>query len=221
MRATIKTSAGETVQVAFHHSVVLGIAQTLAASIRRQKLRFAELGVWRGKLSQLIAQELPNSRLLCVDRWAPPPAAKAGQHKDAGDRMSLRPEDLVRGALDETKKRLAFAGDRVEIVQGETDEVGKTRGDSTLDFAFLDGGHYKEQCLADCRAWWSKVGPGGILAGHDFGGRYDGVTAAVKQFAKKVDEPLYRLDGHVWLIFRQPLREGLAFPQFNQTLVPT
>ncbi len=219
-REQITGRDGETHKVHLHHKVVLGIAQALAAKIRKGKLRFAELGVWRGLLSHLIARELPNSRLLLVDRWGPPPPAKFVRHKDVGDRMSLRPQDLQAGALEEVRAKMAPMGDRVEIIVGETNVIGLLRKPQTLDLAFIDGGHYKEQCLADCRAWWPVIAEGGILAGHDFGGKYEGIVAATTQFAKREDLPLWRTTGSIWLMFKPPLR-GLEFPEFEQKRVYT
>jgi predicted O-methyltransferase YrrM len=41
-------------------------------------------------------------------------------------------------------------------------------GDDALDFVFLDDDHSEAHVLAEIRAWWPKIRPGGVLAGHDF-----------------------------------------------------
>jgi len=37
-----------------------------------------------------------------------------------------------------------------------------------LSFVYLDGDHRREPFEADLNAWWPKVLPGGVLAGHDW-----------------------------------------------------
>jgi hypothetical protein len=39
---------------------------------------------------------------------------------------------------------------------------------ASLDFAYLDGRHDYESVKEDLEAWYDKVRPGGILAGHDY-----------------------------------------------------
>lgn len=54
-----------------------------------------------------------------------------------------------------------------------------------LDFCFIDADHSYESVMADLRAWWPKVKPGGTLAGHDYRGSAPwlvGVTPAVHEF---------------------------------------
>lgn len=37
----------------------------------------------------------------------------------------------------------------------------------SVDFCFIDAGHRYEAVKADLAAWWTKIKPSGILAGHD------------------------------------------------------
>ena len=57
--------------------------------------------------------------------------------------------------------------------------------DGGVDFCFIDGDHSRESVTADLNAWWPKVRPGGMLAGHDYRGEAPwliGVTPAVHDF---------------------------------------
>lgn len=68
-------------------------------------------------------------------------------------------------------------GDAVLMV---TDSVKAARlfAPGSIHMAFIDAAHDEESVAADIRAWWPKVGPGGILAGHDYW-EFPGVKSAV------------------------------------------
>lgn len=50
-----------------------------------------------------------------------------------------------------------------------------------FDFVFIDAAHDYESVKADIAAWWPKVKPGGILAGHDYCEAWPGVKQAVDE----------------------------------------
>ena len=58
-----------------------------------------------------------------------------------------------------------------------------------ISFVYIDGSHTYESVWKDIRAWWNKLEPNGILAGHDFVGdpKTDGVKRAVTEFARERD----------------------------------
>jgi len=39
---------------------------------------------------------------------------------------------------------------------------------TSLDFAYIDARHDYEGLSEDLRAWWPKLCPGGLMAGHDY-----------------------------------------------------
>jgi len=52
--------------------------------------------------------------------------------------------------------------------------------DEGVEAVFLDGAHDKDNVLADLKAWWPKICPGGVLMGHDVD--MEGVTSALAEF---------------------------------------
>ncbi len=54
--------------------------------------------------------------------------------------------------------------------------------DASVDFVFLDAAHDYQSVTADLRAWWPKIKPGGVLAGHDYVPVWGGVVEAVDEF---------------------------------------
>ncbi len=65
---------------------------------------------------------------------------------------------------------------------GRSAEMAALFPDRSVRFCFIDAGHSYENVLADMRAWWPKVRPDGLFAGHDW---YSGeqVRRAVTDFA--------------------------------------
>ncbi len=62
--------------------------------------------------------------------------------------------------------------------------------DETFDVVYIDARHDYRSVAEDINAWWPKVKPGGILAGHDYlFGQINGTLISVKP---AVDEFVYR-----------------------------
>ena len=62
--------------------------------------------------------------------------------------------------------------------------------DAALDFCYIDARHDYEGVTKDLKAWYPKVKPNGLFAGHDFVDRPDihfGVEPAVLDFFAKGD----------------------------------
>jgi hypothetical protein len=86
-----------------------------------------------------------------------------------------------------TKARLAPFGSRSEIWRLMSVEAAERVPDGSLDFVYVDARHDYESVLEDLHAWYSKLKPGGIFAGHDYANGHFaqgdfGVKAAVDEF---------------------------------------
>jgi hypothetical protein len=68
--------------------------------------------------------------------------------------------------------------------------------DHSVDFVFIDADHSYESTLKDIQAWLPKIKDGGILAGHDYVDKWEGVKRAVDENFDKVN----LADGNVWWI---------------------
>jgi len=72
---------------------------------------------------------------------------------------------------------------------------------SSVDFCFIDADHNYASVLADLRAWWPNIKPGGTLAGHDYRQSASwllGVTPAVHEFFG-VQDATHPLSHSCWL----------------------
>jgi predicted O-methyltransferase YrrM len=71
--------------------------------------------------------------------------------------------------------------------KGQSDVIAKDFLDASCDFVFIDADHSYEAVLRDIDAWWPKVRPGGMLAGHDVHHTMPGVQQAVMARFEKVE----------------------------------
>jgi predicted O-methyltransferase YrrM len=98
----------------------------------------------------------------------------------------------------------AFEGlERVEVLQGLSDESATRFKDASVDLVFIDADHSAEWVERDLRAWRPKVRPGGILAGHDYGSRrYPDVKPVVDRFFRDHPHPVRVEANKVWWTLR-------------------
>jgi len=130
----------------------------------------AEIGVLNADTSCHLLEEFPRLRMVCVDPWRP-----YDEHEPirTGDKMS----DFEKIAL----TRLGHYQDRAMIIKDFSVNAAPRIPDHSLDFVFIDALHTYDAVKADIRAWYPKVRPGGIVAGHDY--NWPGVRQAVDEFA--------------------------------------
>jgi len=123
----------------------------------------AEIGVFDGRYSEILCQNIPELKLLCVDIW-----------------RQNRIFELA-------KKKLA-PYNTILIKKSSMDAVKEVHNES-LDFVFIDANHRYGPVKEDIREWTKKVRKGGIVAGHDYyifrysGNR--GVIGAVDEYVKE------------------------------------
>jgi hypothetical protein len=91
---------------------------------------------------------------------------------------------------------------RLTAHRGPSAETARAFADSSLDFVFIDARHTYEAAREDIAAWWPKVKPGGLIAGHDYTNS-PGVRAAVDEFvARQGLAHAFRVVRASWMIYR-------------------
>lgn len=128
-------------------------AGILAMVPNYSRINGVEVGTLRGKTASILLLRRPGLFLSMVD-----PFWTDGIVKDS--------REAVREAAYYNTR---FARHRRMIIEKSSLEAVAGFEDDSVDFAYLDGDHRYDGVLADCRAWWQKVRPGGILCGHDYG----------------------------------------------------
>jgi hypothetical protein len=78
--------------------------------------------------------------------------------------------------------------DTVTLVVAPSARAARLFAPASVDFVFIDAGHDYQSVLSDLAAWWPRVKPGGVLAGHDYGDpAWPGGKQAVDQFFAQPD----------------------------------
>lgn len=81
------------------------------------------------------------------------------------------------------------------------------------EFVYIDGSHTYGDVLSDLNAWWDRITPNGILAGHDFDLRHPGVMQAVTDFARhlglvvRLTHERHESELKSWYIYRKEPKE--------------
>lgn len=83
-------------------------------------------------------------------------------------------------------------GDRVTVLRYKSTEAAATFEDGSIDFVYIDGLHDFENVTQDVRAWYPKVRPGGVIAGHDYNEEYlPAVVMAVNESPELAEVNLF------------------------------
>lgn len=130
-----------------------------------------EVGVHTGEFSDMLLQHSNLSRLFSVDAW----------HSDEPG-LPIGKTDLE--AFKMAADTLWKHGHRSVMIRQKSVDAAKLFPDKSLDFVYIDANHTYEAVTSDITAWWPKMKPGGIFAGHD----YNEISPEVRQ---AVDERCY------------------------------
>lgn len=130
--------------------------------------RALEVGVDRAAFAVLFLDTWKGELMILVDPWTPYPGRPHDRTPDY---------DLAIAALARHNTRVS--------VYRESWAAAFRQIWGTLDFVYIDGDHRHASVELDIALAWSKIRPGGILAGHDFAERIPGVVEAVHDFSDR------------------------------------
>ena len=186
-------------------------------TIRNMPLRFVEIGSWCGESAVAMGiaiedalQEAGRTLLPCtmwlVDRFT----GTLCEMSEKVVRMyggSIK--DLCRDNVSQLEMADRHGADvkfDVELVVGDS-VASATSGlvPDNLDYAFVDADHTRPGCKGDIEAWWPKLRPGAIMAGHDYSSYFPGVIVAVDECCEHLAgcRPLVIHGSTVWWV-RKP-----------------
>jgi hypothetical protein len=120
-----------------------------------------ELGVHEGLFSRKILEDSALTLLYSIDPWAHQPE---DVYKDRANYHDEHHENNYRKSV----KNLSLFNKRSAIIRDFSYNAVKNFKNDSLDFVYIDGNHSYEAVKQDISDWYSKVKPGGILAGHDY-----------------------------------------------------
>lgn len=154
-----------------------------------------EVGCWKGLSTSYIGRlcMANHTKLYCVDAWN----GSSDDYNEAYQQM-LAIEDVPVLFL----RNMAERGIEVTTLQLPSLEAVGYFADCSVDMVFLDGSHDRTAVAAETAAWFEKLKPGGILAGHDFNNKHQDVIDAASHFAKERDLTLQTSPGDIWWVRR-------------------
>lgn len=149
-----------------------------------------EVGVEKGKFSDILLEKSELSKLHSIDLWKNLPQEIYNDINNLTDEQHLVNKK-------ETEELLKKYGQRSVIIQDDSVIASKMFKDNSLDFVYIDANHSYKNCKDDIKAYWPKVKIGGIISGHDYlaEGEYQegtfGVKRAVDEFVKEKNQKLF------------------------------
>lgn len=121
----------------------------------------AEVGVKTGFFSEVLLDRWRGRRLISIDPWE---ADEPDAYVDVANVTQAEHDAFC----EETRARLERFGARSEIWREYSTTAAQKIADGSLDFVYLDARHDEASVREDLEAWWPKVRPGGLMAGHDY-----------------------------------------------------
>jgi predicted O-methyltransferase YrrM len=166
-----------------------------------------EVGTWKGasaiRMATLLKQNgLPASRIVCVDTWLGSAEHWINRNDDPSFRMPMRWGHPT--IYEQFLANVIHAGQADMIVPLPVDSL--TGAQLLLakklfaDAIYIDASHDYDHVLADLKAYWDVLKPGGIFFGDDYHLFWIGVVRAVHDFAGIINRPVNAGFQNKWLI---------------------
>jgi predicted O-methyltransferase YrrM len=152
-----------------------------------------EVGVHTGDTTLTLLKNLPRiKRYYAVDPWE--------SYEKYDGEMYRKPGHKKVKTWDQAKEIFLFKikpyKQKVKVYQMTSVEAIEFIKDEILDWVFIDANHDYPYVKENLYLWSKKVKPGGIISGHDYGGKWKGVKKAVDEFINK--DKLHIEDFYVW-----------------------
>jgi len=134
--------------------------------------RVAEIGVWKGHTTKRVLKSCNDiiSQYWAVDFW---------QYSERRKYRSRTPEFW--DELYFRVCRLMRWFPQLHVLRMDSLTAASLFSDRYFDLIFIDAEHTYESVIADIKAWMPLIRDGGLLTGHDYGGKHPGVKKAVDE----------------------------------------
>jgi len=158
----------------------------LLRSLDRNDLKIAELGVWKSHTVKRVLRSCGDiiSQYWAIDFW------QFTNHWTYRHIPTERWQQLYFHAC-----RLMRWFPQLNVVRMLSTEASKLFPEQYFDLVFIDANHVYEFVLNDIKDWLPLIKDGGLLTGHDYGGKKVGVKQAVDECFDDVE--IY--DAGVWV----------------------
>lgn len=142
----------------------------------KKNLVGVEIGIGAGGNTKKNLENLNIKKLYLIDSWTKYPDYV--EELKNTDNYALKTvtngQKLAKNNLQTWNKKLVWINEKSSVA------VNNIK-DNELDFVYIDGNHNYEYVLEDITLYWPKLKNDGLMAGHDFLPRFQGVIKAVKE----------------------------------------
>lgn len=124
---------------------------------------FVEVGSWKGRSTCCMCVEIANSdkriNFFAVDTWQ----GSAGEYLHQIDR-----DFKAKTVFEAFERNISSVAQYVKPMRMKSVEAAGHFCDESIDFLYLDAGHYYSDVHADLVSWYPKVKSGGVICGDDW-----------------------------------------------------
>ena len=154
----------------------------------------AEIGVWRGELSDRILSHCSTvRRLLLIDPWT-----VVYGHDPERDQWMVFGPGTTQAEMDDSyhtvARRFGPIQERAIILKMTSVAAAATVPDGSLDAVVIDALHTYHACKEDILTWLPKLRTGGLMIGDDHSAWFPGVQEAVEE----IFGASHRVLGQTW-----------------------
>jgi len=138
----------------------------------------AEVGIWRGKTTRRILEQCHGiiSQYWAIDSWI---------HSPSAIKKKLTNEQWDDCYQDVCGLMCQFS--KLHILRMTSLDAAKLFPKKYFDLVFIDADHSYDAVLADIKAWEPLINDGGLLTGHDYGGKKTGVKKAIDEYFREIE----------------------------------
>lgn len=147
----------------------------LLKNIPDRRLRIAEIGVYKGRMTAMWVVELEN-RKKKYDYYAIDHFLGSDEHQKDVDYYSITNQNLER------------IKSKINIIKKDSTKASEAFPDDYFDIVYIDASHTYDMCKKDIETWLPKVKQDGILCGDDYIKGWPGVVKAVDEKFKKINK---------------------------------
>ena len=171
--------------------LIIGHSLILIDILNKEKFKkFAEIGVWKSSTTKRI---LRNSSCLeeywAIDPWDINLAYTRTERRRTPEKWFQMHRYCC---------TLMTYFPQLKVIKMTSELASTVFEDGYFDMVYIDANHTFEHVYADIGYWLSKVRKGGIISGHDYGGRKRGVKRAVDKWFGAENIRYWDID-EVWM----------------------
>jgi hypothetical protein len=152
--------------------------------------KFAEIGVWKSGTCKRILKNTPViDEYWAIDSWEIELACSRTEKRRTTEKWF----QMHRYCCE-----LMMHFPQLKVVKLTSELASTIFPDAYFDMIYIDANHSFENVYADIGYWLPKVREGGIISGHDYGGRKRGVKRAVDMWFGEENINFWEHD-EVWI----------------------